>query len=118
MSEYREAYDRLSKRANEAFKGANLDNEKYDKYQKIQELAKQLSAKRERFWSIDHGCVEPSADHRHAGVFLDFTPPMRVTDEKEAAIATMAQTADDMIFAVKENGQIRMSFVVRNVWSE
>lgn len=118
MSEYRETYDRLFKGANETFKGTNLDKEKYNRYLKVQELAKQLSAERVPFGNIDYGCIEPSNDHRHAGVFLDFTPPMRITDKKEAAIATMAQDVDDMIFAVKQNGQIRMSFVVRNVWKD
>ena len=118
MSEYRTTYDRVFKGANENFKGNKLNEKKYEAYQTILGLAKEVSKDHSRFWNIDYGFTEATDESRNAGVYIEMKPPIFIQGEKENIIAAMAQEADDMVFAVLSSGKVRVSFCVRDIWSD
>ena len=118
MSEYRETYDRLFNRANETFKGTKLNEEKYNAYQIILEGAKQLSVKRSRFENISYSTIGIEEKNRNAIVCLERKPPLSIPDGQMQTIAEMFRVADDSTITVLPNGKIRITFGVRDVWSE
>lgn len=118
MSEYRTTYDRVFKGANENFKGNKLNEENQGTYESILNLAKGLSAERSKFGNIDYGYTKASSESRNAIVYIEIKPPIMISGEKEKAIAEMAQAADDMVISVLSSGKVRISFGVRDIWSE
>lgn len=118
MSEYRKTYDRVFKGANETFKGNTLNEEKHKAYETILKLAKELSADRSEFDEIDYGFTKATGESRNAIVYIETEPPAMFSGEKAKAIATMAQLADDIIIAAKSAAKVRMSFGIRDIWSE
>lgn len=118
MSEYRETYDRVFKGANESFKGSTLNEENHGTYEAILESARELSKERGPFGNIDYGCTDATSESRNAIVYIEMKPPIMLSNKKKETIATMVQDADDYIVAVLPNGKVRMSFGIRDVWSE
>ena len=118
MSEYRTTYDRVFKGANENFKGNKLNEEKHEAYETILKLAKDLSNDHNSYKPIEYGFTNATDESRHAMVYIDVKPPFMASFETEKVIATMAQLADDIVVAATRAGRIRLSFAVRDIWSD
>ena len=118
MSEYRQTYDRVFKGANENFKGRTLNKQKREMYEALLHTAKELSKATEGIDNINYGFTEVTNERRNALVYLEAETPIFLTGNEEKAIAVMAQDADDTVITVLPNGKVRISFGVRDIWSE
>ena len=99
---------------NESFEGHSADLKKVFAYNEIRTSLNALMDKLDGAMQLSE--LKPNPSSPHATLSIDIEPPATMGDVLSNALSDAMSKADRVSIAVRNNGRVRLSFAVENIW--